>query len=76
VSRVSIVKCGITTRQGGRSGKEELELIGGLDRFVKKGQKVLLKANLTPYAPEAAITTHPAVLEAMVKCSGSSVQRS
>jgi len=45
-----------------------LELIGGLDRFVDKGDRVLLKVNLlSPEPPEKAITTHPAVVAALIK---------
>jgi len=48
--------------------KESLDLLGGLERFVQPGQRVLLKVNLLMAAdPEKAITTHPAVVEAMVR---------
>ena len=45
-----------------------LEKLGGIRRFVGSGQKVLLKPNLlSPREPEQVITTHPAVLEAVVR---------
>jgi len=45
-----------------------LELLGGMAQFVQPGQKVLLKVNLlSASAPETAITTHPAVVEAVAK---------
>jgi uncharacterized protein (DUF362 family)/Pyruvate/2-oxoacid:ferredoxin oxidoreductase delta subunit len=43
-------------------------LLGGLRRFVKKGERVLLKPNiLAGCAPEHGVTTHPSVLEAMIQ---------
>lgn len=51
-----------------------LEHLGGLGRFIASGQRVVLKVNLlSATAPERAITTHPAVVEAvarMVCCLG------
>ena len=45
-----------------------LDLLGGIGRFVQKGQRVLLKPNmLSAKAPERGITTHPAILEAMIR---------
>jgi uncharacterized protein (DUF362 family)/Pyruvate/2-oxoacid:ferredoxin oxidoreductase delta subunit len=45
-----------------------LELLGGIGRFVEKGQTVLLKPNmLSAKEPERGITTHPMVLEAMIR---------
>ena len=45
-----------------------LDLLGGMDRFVQPGQHVLIKVNLlSASAPERAITTHPAVVEAVVR---------
>ncbi len=42
------------------------ELLGGVKKFVKKGQTVALKANLLgKAAPEQAVTTHPAVVQAV-----------
>ncbi len=44
-----------------------LEPLGGIGAFVEPGQRVLLKPNLVaPIRPGRAITTHPAVVEAMV----------
>jgi len=40
-------------------------LLGGPERFVKKGEKILLKPNLLAAAPpEKCVTTHPAVFRA------------
>ena len=44
-----------------------LALLGGIGRFVRRGEKVLLKPNmLSAKAPEKGITTHPLILEAMI----------
>lgn len=44
-----------------------LEAFGGMSSFVRPGQRVLLKPNLlSAKIPEEAITTHPAVLEAVI----------
>ena len=44
------------------------ELLGGIGRYVKEGQIVLLKPNmLSAKEPERGITTHPMVLEAMIQ---------
>ena len=45
---------------------ESLELIGGLEKIIKSGDRVLLKANiLAARPPEDSVTTHPAVIKAM-----------
>ncbi len=48
--------------------REGIDEIGGMGRFVKSGQKVFLKVNLLmKKPPEEAVTTHPAVVEAVVR---------
>lgn len=48
--------------------RRSIDLIGGLDRFVKKGQRVLVKPNLLHgAAPEKCVTTHPEVVHAVAK---------
>ena len=45
-----------------------LEQMGGMGRFVRPGERIVLKANLLRAAPpESAICTHPAVVEAAAK---------
>ena len=45
-----------------------LEQMGGMGRFVRPGERILLKANLLrPAPPESAICTHPAVVAAVAK---------
>lgn len=46
---------------------KSLEPLGGMKSFVKPGERALLKPNLlSAKRPEEAITTHPAVLEAVI----------
>lgn len=45
-----------------------VEQMGGMGRFVRPGERIVLKANLLRAAPpESAICTHPAVVEAVTK---------
>ncbi len=45
--------------------KEAVDLIGGIKKFVKPGEVVLLKPNLLAgKTPESGVTTHPAILRA------------
>jgi len=47
--------------------QEVLAPLGGMETFVKPGQKVLLKPNLlSAKAPEKAVTTHPEVVRAVI----------
>lgn len=65
---VSIVKCeNYTPSNVFRAVKEAVDLLGGIENFVKPGQEVLLNPNLlSPRLPESAVCTHPAVVEAAV----------
>ncbi|MCQ1535228.1 DUF362 domain-containing protein [Methanosarcina sp. KYL-1] len=64
-SRVSIVRCCDYSNVRG-SIEEAIELIGGLDKVIAQGSRVLLKPNvLAIRPPEDAVTTHPAVVSAM-----------
>ena len=46
---------------------ESLDLVGGIGQYVKPDDVALLKVNLlTGTAPEKAVTTHPAVVRAMI----------
>ncbi len=48
--------------------EEAVQSVGGMGAFVAPGQRVLVKPNLLmPRAPEDAVTTHPAVVEAVLK---------
>lgn len=48
--------------------RRAVDSLGGINQFVKPGQRVLLKLNLLmKKRPEEAVTTHPAVVEAVVR---------
>lgn len=48
--------------------KQGLDYLGGWERYIKPGQRVLLKANLlTKRPPEDAVTTHPSVVRAVAE---------
>jgi uncharacterized protein (DUF362 family)/Pyruvate/2-oxoacid:ferredoxin oxidoreductase delta subunit len=48
--------------------RESVNLLGGMDSFVKPGEKVLIKPNLLKARPpEAAVTTHPEVVRAVIR---------
>ncbi|HVO76575.1 MAG TPA: DUF362 domain-containing protein [Candidatus Bathyarchaeia archaeon] len=64
---VSIVKCASYEASELRGAlRSLLEPLGGIEAFVKSGQRVLLKPNLlSAKDPSRAITTHPALVEAV-----------
>ncbi|MFH1538086.1 MAG: DUF362 domain-containing protein [bacterium] len=66
---VSIVKCSSYNQEMVDDAvREAMDLIGGMKKFVKKGDRVLLKVNLLmPKPPSAGVTTHPAVMVAAAK---------
>ncbi len=66
-SRVAIIKCeDYEPAKVLRAVKEAVDLLGGMGQFVQAGQNVLLKPNLlSARPPELAVTTHPAVVEAI-----------
>ena len=66
---VSIVKCeGYNEEVVDKAVENALNLIGGIGSYIKKKDKVLLKANmLIARNPEEATTTHPLVLKAVIK---------
>ena len=68
-SPVSIVKCQHYDESLVLSGlRQAIDLIGGIQAFVKRGDRVLLKPNLLyGKAPEKAVTTHPSILRGMIQ---------
>jgi uncharacterized protein (DUF362 family)/Pyruvate/2-oxoacid:ferredoxin oxidoreductase delta subunit len=68
ISTVSLVKCQTYDPSNIEDAiKKALELIGGIKSYVKPGDRVLLKINLlTGDVPEKAVTTHPAIIRAMI----------
>jgi len=67
--KVSIVDCASYDRdEVTRKVRETLDLLGGLDRYIQPGMKVLLKPNfLSAKEPERAITTHPEIVAAVAR---------
>ena len=74
--KVALIRCATYDRPELPAILERLLAhLGGLGAFVKPGQSVLLKPNLlTERAPEAAVTTHPEVVRALLglvrQCGG------
>lgn len=68
-SSVAIVKCrDYDPKAVDRAIRDTFKFLGGIERFVQKGQRVLLKPNmLSAKEPERGITTHPIFLEAIVR---------
>jgi len=66
---VSVVKCARYEADEIRSAlRRALEPLGGIEAFVKSGQRVLLKPNLlSAKDPAKAITTHPSIVEAVAE---------
>jgi uncharacterized protein (DUF362 family)/Pyruvate/2-oxoacid:ferredoxin oxidoreductase delta subunit len=68
-SSVSIVECQNYDEGNVLSAlRQSIDLIGGIQTFVKKGSRVLLKPNLLfGKSPEKAVTTHPSILRGMIQ---------
>ncbi len=68
-STVSIVACNnYYSKEVYGSMKDSVDRLGGMERFVKKGERILLKPNLlTAKEPDRAATTHPSVVEAAIR---------
>lgn len=66
---VALVRCrsydGSTVLE---SVRRSVDLMGGMDRYVRPGAHVLLKPNLLKASrPEAAVCTHPAIVRAVIR---------
>lgn len=68
-STVSIVKCQNYDEDEVLKGlRKAIGLLGGIEHFVQKGNRVLLKPNLLfGKAAEKAVTTHPSIVKGMIK---------
>lgn len=66
---IAIVKCpDYTQSHVDRAIDETIDLLGGIDKYLGKGDRVLIKPNLLRSAlPEEAITTHPAVIRRLIE---------
>lgn len=65
---VSIVRCQTYDEEEVLNAlRKSIDLIGGIDYFIKPGNKVLLKPNLLyGKPPDKAVTTHPSIVKAMI----------
>jgi len=65
---VSVVSCeGYRQAAVENAVLEAVGLLGGWDKFVRRGDKVLVKPNLlTGVQPERGVTTHPSLVKAVV----------
>lgn len=64
------IKTTVASVTGDRTAavKAAINLLGGIERFVKKGSRVVLKPNMSfPHPPERATNTHPEVVSAVAR---------
>ena len=68
-TQVSIVRCPNYDQKTVMSSvRRAADLLGGINAFVNPGERVLLKPNLLKARPpEAAVTTHPEVVRAVIR---------
>lgn len=68
-SRVVIMKCeSYDSELVYEKVKQAVELLGGIEKFVNHQERILLKPNLLRGKnPDAAVTTHPAIFEAVIR---------
>jgi uncharacterized protein (DUF362 family) len=68
-TKVSLVKCPSYDMPAVDSSvRRAVELLGGIDKFVKPGMKILLKPNLlSARTPDRHVTTHPEIVRAVIR---------
>lgn len=68
-SRVSIVKCkAYNPEEIVESLKRAIELLGGISKYVKSGERILLKPNiLSARPPESGVDTHPEIVRSVAR---------
>jgi len=69
MSKVAVVKCESYDEQAVYDAvKRTINLIGGVERFAKPKENILLKVNcLAGSAPDECVTTHPSILAAVAR---------
>jgi uncharacterized protein (DUF362 family)/NAD-dependent dihydropyrimidine dehydrogenase PreA subunit len=67
-ARVAIARCqGYQAEDVKAAMRMAVDDLGGIGKFVSRGEKILLKPNmLSPKPPEEAVTTHPEIVRAMI----------
>jgi uncharacterized protein (DUF362 family) len=68
-STVSIVRCQTYDEEEVfKRLQQSIDLIGGIETFVRRGDRVLLKPNLLyGKAPDKAVTTHPSIVRGIIQ---------
>lgn len=68
-STVSIIKCpNYNSYNVEKAVRKSIDLVGGIDKFVKSGERVLVKPNiLSARQPDDAVCTHPEVVRAVIR---------
>jgi len=68
-TKVAIIRCNDYNEENVyKALLKGIDLIGGIDLFVKRGEKILLKVNnLAGSSPDECVTTHPSILDAMFR---------
>ncbi len=69
MSKVVLVRCESYQEEEVRAAVEKgLELLGGVEQFARRGEKILLKPNLVAAdPPDRCSTTHPSVFSAVAR---------
>jgi len=69
MAQISIIRCSnYEINKLYQAVKQSVDAIGGINKFVKKGQTVLLKPNLLKIArPDEAAITHPEFIRAVIR---------
>jgi uncharacterized protein (DUF362 family)/Pyruvate/2-oxoacid:ferredoxin oxidoreductase delta subunit len=69
MTKVAAIKAGSYEQQVVRQAIEELlRELGGIEQFIRPGERVLIKPNmLEGLPPEKAVTTHPEIVRAMIR---------
>ncbi|MGA1870104.1 MAG: DUF362 domain-containing protein [bacterium] len=67
-AKVSLVQCDeYKEEKVDKAIDDAVALIGGIERFIKRGDKVIIKVNLLQATPsDAAITTHPSLVKSLI----------
>jgi uncharacterized protein (DUF362 family)/ferredoxin len=68
-SRVAVLRCDSYEAEAvSEAVRRGLDLLGGIERFARRDERILLKPNLlVPRGPDRAVTTHPAVFRAVAE---------
>lgn len=69
MSEVAVIQCkSYDSKEVYDAVKRGINLLGGIEEFVSRQEKILLKPNLLASSnPEKAVTTHPAILDATIR---------